>query len=1109
MATVKRSKLDKKILKSLEPLGSLSLDKLDELASKSTLDEIPAGRTLFRQGEKDKRVIYLLSGQIELAVTGNPRTEIIKAKTGEAKHPISPDLPRTSTAKTKTACTLLFIDKDLLEILQDEESSGLIEVEELSSDDESAWMLRFLQSRAFLKLPTENIQNLLLKLEEVPFRKGETVIQQGDNNDYYYIIQKGRCAVSRRPAPQAQEVQLAILKVGDGFGEEALITGGKRNATITMLEDGILMRLGKKDFMSLLADPLIIQIDKETTLQKVESGSLLIDVRVHEEFMQQRVEGSVNIPLSMLRLKLEGLNPERDYILICNDGNLSAAAAFLLTQHGLNCFVLEGGLKKNKLKLPDANLAVKIQTPAENRKTIAAEKTKQAAEAKAAKIRKEAESTKHEARELAKRAASAEAAKRKAEAEIKRLQEEEVSKRESALKAAKQRLNEESKRAKSAEEKAARLKLEAKAAKRKAEEELEKLRAKTQANTQRQAALDNALQQAKTIAADAAKAAEKARRQAEEEARQIRLQAEEEARRLRQEMEETLQRMEKEAEQAQAKQTLAHQAELDKTRQQAISEAERIRLEAKKEAEKLRADMEAARQAAKQEATQLAEQEAERIRLEALQEAEKLRADMEAARQAAKQEAAQLAEQEAERIRLEALQEAEKLRTDIEAARQAARREAAQLAEQEAERIRLEALQEAEKLRAEMKAAKEEAQEIAAEVVAQEQRQKYLLQEARRQAEEIARARTIEAEQEAESIRSQAAIEAARLRDEIHATRQLLAEQVAQARAEAEAQGKSQRAAKQRQHQAAEEKKRKQAIGKNKAEEMRRKAEAIKARLEKAEQSRQEEEAKQQAKGMSLANATVRRVKNRIILEGAEDIFIFKEPTIKPEDLVKEESVEEIIQEEDELPSFTVDTPEEAEYVPVSKTEISETFNKHLENTSSRKKQHKRRAFAIAATIATTALLGASLFVFQQDGKIPGLDSNTTVQQKHKATISKPATTTPFTSLEKKNQENKLKQQAKERFNQLLKKWNMQIKVPGLDQQPAGETEPPAEAPPTSEADSNTATAQAEDTADVAILEKEESIAVVTTAPSEAEESSLNEAATDTEQTAGTTPAAE
>jgi len=1036
MAAPSRNDIDVKLLRGLKPINELSLDKLEELAAKSSIDELPAGRLLFRQGEKDRRIIYLLSGQVELSVTGNPITETIKARTSEAEMAIAPTLPRSCSAKTKTKCKLLFIDCDLLEILQSDESSVLIEVEELSADDDSAWMLRFLQSRAFLKLPTDTIQNLLITLEEVPISAGEVIISQGDSNDYYYIVQSGSCEVTRRPAPKVAEVQIAVLNAGDGFGEEALITGGRRNANIRMLEAGTLMRLDKKNFMTLLAKPLISYIDNDEVVNKVNSGALVIDVRLHDEFSHTHADGAINIPLTMLRLKLDGFNQEREYILVCDDGNRSSAAAFLLTQHGLNCFVLQDGMNENALSLPGANHSASIGATSGNRKSVAAEKTKKAAEAQASKIQQEAETAKTQARNLAKRAADAEAAKKKAEKDLQRLQKEEASKREAVLKAAKQRLSEESNNAKSAEDRAAKLKLEAKNAKRRAEQELEKLRAETRANTERQSALENSLSQAKTIATEAAKKAKQAKETAEKEAKIIRKQAQQESEKLRKDMEQTLKRMEKDAERAQAKQTQQHQAALQKVKLKAVSEAERIRAEAKEEAQQLRSKISAANSAAKLKATKLAEQEAERIRLEALEEAKSLRNEIAATRNAAKQEAQAQAMQEAEHIRLEALQEVEQLRADIAATRDAAKQEATKLAGQEAERIRFEALQEAEQLRIELEAAKNQAQNIAASVAAQEIEQKQMLDEARRQAEEITRTKTLEAEQYANQVRQQATDEARRLKQEVQTTRQLLEKQKQQVQAQQQqAKRKDQQRAEDKKRHVAEEKVH-QLSSKKKADEMRRRAEAIKSRLEKAEQVRQADEARHQAAGMSLSKATLKRVHNRIILEGDEDIFIFKEPSAAEADAVEiiadtEEPHKE--QATDDLPSFVIETPEEENYVPVSREEINETFERHFETETSFKKQRNRKVFAIAASVVMTAVLGISLFIFQPEDKVPHLASTISAVDEQQASISKPRFNAAKFERKKKAEQARLKRQATERFDRLKLQWEQKRSQPSSE----------------------------------------------------------------------------
>ncbi len=351
-------KIDKKILKNLNPFKDLSADKINEIVNKAKIEELPATRVLFRQGDHDKRTYFLLAGQIELSTPGKNRATILKAKTSAANSAVEQILPRVSTARTKTAATLLSIDTDLLDILTADDSiAATYEVTELdvqeTDDDASDWMLRFLQSKAFLNLPTENIQNLLMKMTEVEYKKGDVVVQQGSQDDYYYIIKSGKCDVSRRPAPKVKDVKLAILTVGDGFGEEALITNGKRNASVTMNEDGALMRLSKEDFNSILVQPLLEFIDQETASKLIQSGARLIDVRGKDEFKADAIEGAVNIPLSMLRNRATSLNPSRKYVVYCDSGSRSSAAAFLMCQLGFQCSVIESGMaSSDKLLRP-------------------------------------------------------------------------------------------------------------------------------------------------------------------------------------------------------------------------------------------------------------------------------------------------------------------------------------------------------------------------------------------------------------------------------------------------------------------------------------------------------------------------------------------------------------------------------------------------------------------------------------------------------------------------------------------------------------------------------------------------------------------------------------
>jgi CRP-like cAMP-binding protein len=135
---------------------------------------------------------------------------------------------------------------------------------------------------AFASLPPANIQALLAKFNRVPAKRGQTIIQQGDAGDYYYLIESGRCKVSRLVA--GSPVQLAELKEGDAFGEEALVADTVRNATVTMNTDGMLLRLSKQDFNDLLRAPVLQKVTGDEAERRVTAGATWIDVRFPAEY---------------------------------------------------------------------------------------------------------------------------------------------------------------------------------------------------------------------------------------------------------------------------------------------------------------------------------------------------------------------------------------------------------------------------------------------------------------------------------------------------------------------------------------------------------------------------------------------------------------------------------------------------------------------------------------------------------------------------------------------------------------------------------------------------------------------------------------------------------
>ena len=122
-------------------------------------------------------------------------------------------------------------------------------------------------------------------------------------------------------------IKLAELGSGDTFGEEALISEAKRNATVAMLTDGSLMRLNKADFNTLLNEPMLHWVSYEAAKGMIAAGGRWLDVRLPSEFEHCHFEHAINVPLYFVRLKLKTLDQSVPYVVCCDNGRRSSAAA--------------------------------------------------------------------------------------------------------------------------------------------------------------------------------------------------------------------------------------------------------------------------------------------------------------------------------------------------------------------------------------------------------------------------------------------------------------------------------------------------------------------------------------------------------------------------------------------------------------------------------------------------------------------------------------------------------------------------------------------------------------------------------------------------------------
>lgn len=339
----KAQALTSESVRQFSPLDRLSSEDSQELLRTSITSHLSAGTPIFDQNTQDKRVYFLVEGEVSLYAASREQI-IIAAGSAIARQPLGAHLPNQIAASAHTDVTLVSFDADMLELFVSWTNPNAYQVTEMEFGQNHELMDKLLRSRGLLRFNEDQIHNLLSRMREVKVHAGDVVVQQDAHDEFYYIVKEGRCQVSRKPEPESKEIKLAVLNEGDAFGEEALLVDSVRNATITMLDDGALMQLSKKDFSEALADPLLNTVSWQESQELTLLGAVFLDVRMPEEYDNKHLPGAFNIPLSVLRLKMKVLDPHRKYIVCCDDGSRSTVAAFLLGRNGFDAFILDGGM---------------------------------------------------------------------------------------------------------------------------------------------------------------------------------------------------------------------------------------------------------------------------------------------------------------------------------------------------------------------------------------------------------------------------------------------------------------------------------------------------------------------------------------------------------------------------------------------------------------------------------------------------------------------------------------------------------------------------------------------------------------------------------------------
>lgn len=340
--------LDINVLKKFVPFSEIEDKYLKDVLTHISSRTFNKGDMLFKRNRSVAERYYLTSGRVDL-IDARFESTTVEANSSDVSNALNLESPTICSCIAKSGVEAFTIEVEALDRIvswqesaayanesdNEEMVTGEIEVSNIADDDATDWMSSLLQSPLFTKIPLTQVQDLFLRFKDMPAEANETVIQEGEKGDYFYVLASGHARVTNR----SESVDV-VLEPGSYFGEEALLGNTPRNATIIMTESGRLKKLNAQDFEALLKEP-VLQYMEQDELSALNKPHKMLDVKMPMEYRMSHVPGSINVPLARLRSSITELAKSCAYIVPDDAGSRADIAAHLLCQAGFDAYILK------------------------------------------------------------------------------------------------------------------------------------------------------------------------------------------------------------------------------------------------------------------------------------------------------------------------------------------------------------------------------------------------------------------------------------------------------------------------------------------------------------------------------------------------------------------------------------------------------------------------------------------------------------------------------------------------------------------------------------------------------------------------------------------------
>jgi len=203
------------------------------------------GEDIITQGDIGDIFYLIESGDVDVYVAkkGQEAIKVHRYKPGDAfgELAIMYNAPRAATCRAASVCKLWALDRVSFKVIV--VAAAMQKREQYKG---------FLQQVPILESLTEmEIMTLADSLAEERFEDGQTICNQGDEGDFFYIVKDGEATCFQKDAEGVDKV-VANLTAGNYFGEIALLTTKPRQATVKAKGVLKVLSIDKATFMRIM-----------------------------------------------------------------------------------------------------------------------------------------------------------------------------------------------------------------------------------------------------------------------------------------------------------------------------------------------------------------------------------------------------------------------------------------------------------------------------------------------------------------------------------------------------------------------------------------------------------------------------------------------------------------------------------------------------------------------------------------------------------------------------------------------------------------------------------------------------------------------------------------